>query len=207
MRWYRSGSNPGVPTSNGGWQPRKLIGNLAARYGANRAMRLAIAARFQAEVKMATATIHTVYCVLASTDTDAGVLQAAAGLADTVLPSEVGGALLQGIQSLPSVISAIDFARNDPGDLYITLATSAGKRTRSGRRRAIMVRSIPASRSISSPVSTSASRRICHSGIGIISAMTSSARSPCSPARRAPARWQKSPARRSRALPITSSMR
>ena len=76
---------------------------------------------------MATATIHTVYCVLASTGTDTGVLQAVAGLADTVLPSEVGGQLLQGIQTLPSVISAIDFARNDPDDLYITLATSAGQ--------------------------------------------------------------------------------
>lgn len=76
---------------------------------------------------MPRATIRTVYCVRPATGTDAGVNQALAGLAAEVLPSQVGGNLLEGLKRLPNVIAAIDSARSDPDDLYITTGTQGGR--------------------------------------------------------------------------------
>src|SRR5262245_44057676 len=72
---------------------------------------------------MATATITMIYCVHEATGTDLSVLQSIAGLPATIVPDQLGGPLLEAVQALPGVIQAIDMARSDPDDLYITTST------------------------------------------------------------------------------------
>jgi hypothetical protein len=77
---------------------------------------------------MPTATIKTVFCVQSATGTDAAVNSALAdALArlDEVIPgSEILTGLADALGAMPKVISAIDAARADPDDLYITIDTS-----------------------------------------------------------------------------------
>jgi hypothetical protein len=73
---------------------------------------------------MTTATITMIYCVQQATGTDFAVNEAIAGLPEKIVPAELGVSnLLEAVQSLPGVISAIDTARSDPDDLYITTST------------------------------------------------------------------------------------
>ncbi|WP_369166756.1 hypothetical protein AB5J49_02180 [Streptomyces sp. R28] len=75
----------------------------------------------------ATATILDVYCVHAATGTDATVNEALGALAGKVPLNEVGVSSAQAfVQSIPQAIAAIDAARGDPDDLYITTTTSGG---------------------------------------------------------------------------------
>jgi hypothetical protein len=76
---------------------------------------------------MPTATVQTILCVQAATGTDLGVnqavLDAVMNLAPVIGGAEVPGNLLDGIRSLPQVIAAIDAARADPDNLFITTST------------------------------------------------------------------------------------
>jgi hypothetical protein len=75
----------------------------------------------------ATATVLEVWCLRQSTGTDAGVNSSLAGLADTLVPDQLGGlALAEFLRNLPGVASAIDSARSDPDDFYLTTDTSGG---------------------------------------------------------------------------------
>jgi hypothetical protein len=73
---------------------------------------------------MATATLLFIYCVKEATGTDLSAIQAIASLPEKIVPSEFGFSnILDAIQSLPGVIAAIDMARSDPDNLYITTST------------------------------------------------------------------------------------
>lgn len=72
---------------------------------------------------MATARIYMIYCVRHSSGTDFAVSQALTGLADEVLASEFGGPLLEAVKALPAVIAAIDTARDDPDNLFMTFGS------------------------------------------------------------------------------------
>jgi hypothetical protein len=73
---------------------------------------------------MATATLLLIYCVKEATGTDLSVIDAIASLPEKVVPSEFGFSnVLDAIKSLPGVIAAIDMARSDPDNLYITTST------------------------------------------------------------------------------------
>jgi hypothetical protein len=77
---------------------------------------------------MPTAHVSTIICVQQATGTDGGVNQALAGLPETLFPEQVGGAAaLATIRSLPGIVAAIDEARSDPDDLYITTDTVGGR--------------------------------------------------------------------------------
>jgi hypothetical protein len=75
---------------------------------------------------MPTANVLTVYCVQAATGVDGAVNQAIANLVEEIWPDQFGGNLLDGIRAAPNVIAAIDAARSDPDDLYITTGTAGG---------------------------------------------------------------------------------
>jgi hypothetical protein len=82
---------------------------------------------FRRDVMTATATILEVWCLRPATGTDAGVNDSLAGLADSLVPEELGGlALADFLKNVPGVISAIDSGRSDPDDLYMTTNTSGG---------------------------------------------------------------------------------
>ncbi|RWP61172.1 MAG: hypothetical protein E5Y63_19360 [Mesorhizobium sp.] len=76
---------------------------------------------------MPTATVQTIYCVQPATGTDFGVNQAVLDAIMSLTPqfsqNDFASSLLQGIASLPSVLAAIDAARADPDNLYITTDT------------------------------------------------------------------------------------
>lgn len=73
---------------------------------------------------MATATLLLLYCVKEATGTDLSVIEAIASLPEKVVPSGFGFSnVLDAIRSLPGVIAAIDMARSDPDNLYITTST------------------------------------------------------------------------------------
>lgn len=75
---------------------------------------------------MPRATITMIYCVHEATGTDLSVNQAIAGLPER-LPREFDVLGLFGvITALPGVISAIDTARADPDNLYVTTSTEGG---------------------------------------------------------------------------------
>ena len=75
----------------------------------------------------ANATILNIWCLRQATGTDFGVNQALADLAPTLKLDELGGIPLeQFVRSLPGVIAAIDSARSDPDDLYVTTDTAGG---------------------------------------------------------------------------------
>jgi hypothetical protein len=73
---------------------------------------------------MATATIKMIFCVQQATGTDFAVNAAIAALPEKIVPGQFSGSrLLDAVRSLPGVISAIDTARADPDDLYVTANT------------------------------------------------------------------------------------
>lgn len=73
---------------------------------------------------MATATLLLLYCVKEATGTDLSVIEAIASLPEKVVPSGFGFSnVLDAIRSLPGIIAAIDMARSDPDNLYITTST------------------------------------------------------------------------------------
>jgi hypothetical protein len=75
----------------------------------------------------ASATVLNIWCLRHSTGTDFGVNQALAGLAPSIAVAELGGTPLQDfLKSLPGVIGAIDSARSDPDNLYLTTDTAGG---------------------------------------------------------------------------------
>ncbi|MEU4576336.1 hypothetical protein [Nonomuraea sp. NPDC023979] len=73
----------------------------------------------------ATATIQQIWCLRHATGTDAGVVEGLAGLAPVKLLSELdGGSLADFVKGLPNVVNAIDSARSDPDNLFVTTTTS-----------------------------------------------------------------------------------
>lgn len=94
----------------------------------------------------ATVTITMLYCVSAATGVDGPVNRALANLPSRLLPGQLGGDASAAIKSVvggvPELINAIDAARQDPDDLYVTTDTAGGldkaiwpgeKRTRPSR--------------------------------------------------------------------------
>lgn len=78
---------------------------------------------------MPTATVSMVYCVQQATGTDTAVNEAIAQLPEMLLPEQLTGiSAIAAIRTLPGVIAAVDTARADPDDLYITTDTSGGRR-------------------------------------------------------------------------------
>lgn len=75
---------------------------------------------------MPTTTIQTIRCVRSASGIDPGVFQAFAGLPTTVVPSELDS-VIEALKALPSVLEAIDAARSDPDNLYITGQTTADR--------------------------------------------------------------------------------
>jgi hypothetical protein len=77
------------------------------------------------DMMTAHATIQQIYCLRHATGTDAGVVEGLAGLVPMKLLSELNGATLGDfVKGLPNVTAAIDSARADPDNLYITTTTS-----------------------------------------------------------------------------------
>jgi hypothetical protein len=76
---------------------------------------------------MATARIFMICCVKESTGTDVSVLNAVANLPATVLPDELGTDIVASIRAVPGVLEAIDAAREDPDDLYVTTETEGDR--------------------------------------------------------------------------------
>jgi hypothetical protein len=72
---------------------------------------------------MATARIYTIFCVRHSSGIDFGVTQALTNLANTLVGSEFGGSLQEAVAALPAVIAAIDTARDDPDNLFMTFGS------------------------------------------------------------------------------------
>jgi hypothetical protein len=75
---------------------------------------------------MPTATIQTIRCVRSASGIDSGVFESFARLPLTVLPSELDAAIAA-VKALPGVLAAIDAARADPDNLYITAQTTADR--------------------------------------------------------------------------------
>lgn len=75
---------------------------------------------------MATATILTIRCIRSASGVDAGVFDALATLPIKVAP-ELLEDLLASVRALPGIVEAIDAARGDPDNLYLTLGTSPGR--------------------------------------------------------------------------------
>ncbi|MFJ9154251.1 hypothetical protein ACIRP7_40850 [Streptomyces sp. NPDC102270] len=71
----------------------------------------------------ATATILDAYCIHAATGTDASVNQAVGALAGKIPLSSIGTSLQDFVASVPQAVAAIDAARGDPDNLYITTST------------------------------------------------------------------------------------
>jgi hypothetical protein len=80
----------------------------------------------------ATATILNVWCLRHATGTDFGVNQSLSGLLQETIPEwQLGGASLDGfLKAIPEVVSAMDSARSDPDNMYITTDTSGGAENR-----------------------------------------------------------------------------
>lgn len=75
---------------------------------------------------MPTATIQTIRCVRSASGIDAGVFEALATLPETLLPAEIDAAVAA-VRALPNVLTAIDAARDDPDNLYITAGTEGDR--------------------------------------------------------------------------------
>ncbi|MFE5795005.1 hypothetical protein ACFQ8C_20860 [Streptomyces sp. NPDC056503] len=71
----------------------------------------------------ATATIFDAYCIHAATGTDASVNEAVGALAGKVPLNSIGTSLQDFVASVPQAVAAIDAARGDPDNLYITTST------------------------------------------------------------------------------------
>lgn len=79
---------------------------------------------------MATAKVSMIYCVSAATGVDGGVNRAIADLAPSLSGEALSGdseaAIKTAINAVPGLIEAIDTARQDPDDLYVTTDTAGG---------------------------------------------------------------------------------
>ena len=74
---------------------------------------------------MPTATIKMLKCVQAATGTDLGVNNALARtLPGAIIPSQLG---VDPLTAIVNTIGAIDAARTDPDDLYVTVGTATGR--------------------------------------------------------------------------------
>ncbi|SEP95094.1 hypothetical protein SAMN04487983_1002257 [Streptomyces sp. yr375] len=71
----------------------------------------------------ATATIFDVFCIHAATGTDAAANEAVGALAGKIPLGSLGTSLQGFVQSVPQAVAAIDAARGDPDDLYVTTST------------------------------------------------------------------------------------
>ena len=71
----------------------------------------------------ANATIQQIWCLRQATGTDIDVLQALSGLAP-VLGQLAGSSVESLVRGLPGVAGAMDSARSDPDNLFITTDTS-----------------------------------------------------------------------------------
>ncbi|GLW46321.1 hypothetical protein Stsp02_19830 [Streptomyces sp. NBRC 14336] len=71
----------------------------------------------------ATATLLDAYCIRAATGTDAAVNEAVGALAAKIPLNSIGTTLQSFVSSVPQVVAAIDTARSDPDNLYITTST------------------------------------------------------------------------------------
>lgn len=82
-------------------------------------------------VPVPVATISTIFCVQQATGVDSVADQAfadfLAGLSEVLLPGELGDQPIEAIRSLPGVLAAIDAARSDPDNLYVTAVPNAGR--------------------------------------------------------------------------------
>jgi hypothetical protein len=76
------------------------------------------------EKAMATARIYMLYCVRQASGTDFGAIQALSGLAPSIPASGFGAQVSEILGQLPEVIAAIDTARSDPDNLFITTESS-----------------------------------------------------------------------------------
>lgn len=78
---------------------------------------------------MPLATITTVFCFQQATGVDGPVNAAIFGLVPDVIPLNqfVGQSAQQVIKQMPGVMQAIDAARSDPDQLYITTATEGDR--------------------------------------------------------------------------------
>ncbi|WP_062356711.1 hypothetical protein [Herbidospora yilanensis] len=73
----------------------------------------------------ANATIRQIWCLRHATGTDFGVVESLTGLVPEKLLSDLNGETLAGfIKGLPNVVAAIDGARSDPDNLFVTTSTS-----------------------------------------------------------------------------------
>jgi hypothetical protein len=75
---------------------------------------------------MPTAVVQTVRCIRSASGIDSGVFEAFAQLPLVALPAEIDQ-IVQTVRALPGVIEAIDAARSDPDNLYITATTNADR--------------------------------------------------------------------------------
>ena len=79
---------------------------------------------------MTTARIKMIYCVSAATGVDSGVNQAIVNLAPTLDAGTLGAdssvAIRTAVNAVPGLLEAIDTARQDPDDLYVTTNTAGG---------------------------------------------------------------------------------
>lgn len=72
---------------------------------------------------MAHAVVRMIYCVSPATGTDIGVNRAIARLPQSLSASFGLKAVTDAVQSVPGLLAAIDAARADPDDLYMTSDT------------------------------------------------------------------------------------
>jgi hypothetical protein len=75
---------------------------------------------------MPTVTIQNLLCVRSASGIDGGVFEAFAQVPSTFLPDQMS-AIIASIRSLPGVIEAIDAARSDPDNIYMTTSTNKGR--------------------------------------------------------------------------------
>lgn len=73
----------------------------------------------------ANATLLQIWCLRHSTGTDFGVVQALSGLAPAHVLSQLGvGSIESFVKGLPGVVGAMDSARSDPDNVFLTTDTS-----------------------------------------------------------------------------------
>jgi hypothetical protein len=75
---------------------------------------------------MPTGTIQALVCIKSASGVDIGVFHAFAQLPTPILPSGID-ATINILKASPGVIEAIDAARADPDNLYVTLQTGADR--------------------------------------------------------------------------------
>ena len=73
---------------------------------------------------MPVVTLKAILCIQPATGTDLGPLRAVAEMANEFSAAELGVANLASyIKHVPEIVAALDAARNDPDDLYVTTVT------------------------------------------------------------------------------------